>query len=115
MATQLQMSRPNACRSLHESRFDVGDQPLSRGSDAVGHPGRDRAAAAADLKAVPARADTGRLQETEGAKVVEAVEAREALRGFGLRGVVENVGFHGLRAPEGAERALERTCSLAGC
>ena len=79
-------------RPLHETRVDVRDQHRSGWPDALRHPGRDRTAAAADLQAVPARPDAGRLQETEGAEVVERVEAREALRGLGLRGVVEDVG-----------------------
>src|SRR5262245_10715752 len=92
MAAELYICVP--LPALDEARVDVRDQHASRGPDAVRHPGRDRTAAAADLEAAPAWADAGRLQEAEGAEVVERVEAREALRGRGLRGVVEDVGVH---------------------
>src|SRR5215813_5369802 len=38
--------------------------------------------------------DAGRLQEAEGAEIVERVEAREALCSLGHRGVVEDVGAY---------------------
>src|SRR5262245_56800919 len=92
-------------RSLHETRVDVCDQHRSGGPNALRHPGRDRAAAAADLQAVPARPDARRLQETEGAEIVERIEDRKALRGLGLRSVLEDVGVHWLSAPREAEQA----------
>ena len=36
----------------------------------------------------------GGLEELEGTEVIERVEAREALRGLGLNGVIEDVGAH---------------------
>src|SRR5262245_34963495 len=84
---------------LDEAWIDVGDEDRSGRPDPVRHPGRDSTAAAADLEAVPTWSDAGRLQEAEGSEVVERVEAREAFRGLGLGGVVEDVGRHGLGAP----------------
>src|SRR5262249_26251852 len=92
--------------SLDETWVDVGDEDRSGWPDAVRHPGRDRTAAAANLQAVPTWSDAGRLQEAEGAEVVERVEAREALRGLSLRSVVEDVGRHWLVLPGAERRAL---------
>jgi hypothetical protein len=77
--------------------------------DALRHPGRDRTAAAADLEAVPARPDAGRLQEAEGAEVVERVEAREALRSLGLGGA--SLGRN--KAIAALRRFVEDRCNAA--
>jgi hypothetical protein len=97
MAAQFHMRR-SIGRSLHETRVHIGDQDVSRRPDAVRHPGRNRTAAAADIEAVPARADAGRLEKAEGTEVVQCVETAETLRGFSHCGVVEDVRLHWLGA-----------------
>src|SRR5215813_6868210 len=99
------------------SAFAHGEVPLhadfgQTGPDAVCHPGRDSTASAADLKTMPAGTNTGSLEKAEGPEIVEHVEARKALRGLNLRGVVEDVSCHGLGTPRRlrAARSGSFTC-----
>ena len=77
VALQVYVGRP--LRPLDEPQVQVGDQHAPRRPDAPGQPGRNLAAAATDLQAVPAGADARRFEKMEGAAVVER-RSRDAKR-----------------------------------
>jgi hypothetical protein len=76
-----------------EARVDVGDDDPPRAAYPLGEPGGDRAAAAANLEALPALLDRERREVAARDRVEEGFQAGEPLGGL-RRSVIEDVPAH---------------------